>query len=831
MKTFCTNPVGAALVVLLCLGSFGMPILDAAETTPTYFHNGGKCVPFLPDPSAILVCYKGTGTKSVGNRSEQSVSRRGLSKTAKIVSLRQGVWEKIAFSKTPNKAAFSALLADLNAQADVAVASPALRIPGSKSPLLPTDRFIVQFKPDTTPEKIAEMAAIYGVEAIRSLDPLPKTFLYRATGEYDAIQAANAYAESGCTVFAHPDFLAERPLRAVPNDPLYASQWHLDNTGQNGATAGEDIDAPEAWDTSYGDSNVVVAIPDSGIQISHPDLADRIVSPWDAIDNDNDPSPVYASETHGTSAAGLICASNNNEIGVTGVAPWCSLMPIRLILNSYALPSDEAEAFLYASDNGADIITNSWGPFDNAGYGPLFDVTRTAIDYATRFGRGGKGCIILFASGNGNEDIETDGYTSYEKVLAVGATTNKAKRAGYSDYGAGLDVCAPGGDSSTGGGLWTTDMTGSDGYGTGDYLGTFCGTSGAAPIAAGVCALILSSNPDLTRQGVTAILEDSADKIDATNGNYLNGHSVYYGYGRVNARSAVERTVNRTDMTGPAQITDFEIAPSTFEATWTTPSDIDSTESVFSYEMRYSFDSNLSAIFDTTDAIDVTRLPAPQVAGTSASFFFEPHLNRLTAEDIVNVGLVSYDRFGNRSAISNVATFEVPPIETIAWDDFERLLGQWTLSGNWATSTVYADTGSYSLCDNSTGVYTNNMTSSAILGPVDLTDAYAPFLRFRERFNIEYGYDYGAVEVGAGTSPSAVTWSDPIWISSGSIDSWRDANVDLSDWADLSNVYLRFYFYADATKNGSGWYIDNLFVEGYDTSGIASAKTWEHYDK
>jgi hypothetical protein len=230
-------------------------------------------------------------------------------------------------------------------------------------------------------------------------------------------------------------------------------------------------------------------------------------------------------------------------------------MPIRLVAGETSDEQDAA-AIRWAAENGAWIINNSWGPPDG---NPLFlgdeivyplpDIVRSAIDYAADEGRGGKGCIICWAAGNGNEPLSYDGYASYHKAIAVGACTDQGLKAYYSDYGPELDVCAPsnGGKSP---GMWTTDIMGAEGYNAGgqhgwgdtagNYVNDFGGTSGATPVVSGVAALLLAVQGELTREEVTQQLIDTADRIGLENGRYdLNGHSNLYGKGRVNAYAAL----------------------------------------------------------------------------------------------------------------------------------------------------------------------------------------------------------------------------------------------------------------------------------------------------
>ena len=158
------------------------------------------------------------------------------------------------------------------------------------------------------------------------------------------------------------------------------------------------------------------------------------------------------------------------------------------------------------------------------------DVVGAAIEHAVANGRQGKGCVIVWAAGNGNEAVSSDEWASHPKVIAVGASTDQDVRAPYSDFGPELALCAP----SSGGanGITTTSI--------GGYRSDFGGTSAAAPLVAGIAAVILSVAPNLRWHEVREILLRSADRIDVANGQYGNdGHSVWYGHGRANAFRAL----------------------------------------------------------------------------------------------------------------------------------------------------------------------------------------------------------------------------------------------------------------------------------------------------
>jgi subtilisin family serine protease len=255
----------------------------------------------------------------------------------------------------------------------------------------------------------------------------------------------------------------------------------------------------------------------------------------------------------------VACA--NGKLGASGVAPQARLMPIR---NATALGSiEEAKAFAWAADHGADVISCSWGPRDgdptdstdplHKQVTPLPDSTRLAIEHAVQKGRRGKGCVIVWAAGNGNESVDNDHYAANPHVIAVAACNDRGKRSMYSDFGQAVWCCFPSSDKGPPKpltpGIWTTDRGGQEGYnphfGGGDadhkYTDSFGGTSSSCPGVAGVAALMLSMNASLTWQEVKERIKKSCDRIDKKNGEYDGErHSPMYGYGRVNAKKAVK---------------------------------------------------------------------------------------------------------------------------------------------------------------------------------------------------------------------------------------------------------------------------------------------------
>ena len=337
-------------------------------------------------------------------------------------------------------------------------------------------------------------------------------------------------------------------------------QWHLKSTtiGKRRISASASVDKAHLFTKGKG---TTIAVIDDGVDINHIEFKKEGKVVWgkDISFNTGDPVPKKPDDNHGTCCAGVACASGINK--ACGVAPEARLMPIRCV--SYLGSKDEAFAIVHAVDKGADIISCSWGPEDGEWWStrsklhgrrhPISALTNDAINYAVTKGRNGKGCVVVFAAGNGNETCDPDKYISHPAVIAVAACNDRSKKSIYSDFGKCIWVCFPSNDFKANNfkhpqpltrGIWTTDRVGKKGHKKkkiANYTGDFGGTSSACPGVAGVCALVLSKNPRLTYKQVRDILRLTADKIDLQNGRYNDeGHSDWYGYGRVNAAKAVE---------------------------------------------------------------------------------------------------------------------------------------------------------------------------------------------------------------------------------------------------------------------------------------------------
>ncbi|MGB3210078.1 MAG: S8 family serine peptidase [Desulforhopalus sp.] len=451
---------------------------------------------------------------------------------------------------------------------DVAWCSHVFHTPADpESMLFPMETIYVQLKPATGEAEVNKLLDQYGLELVPDPDGDPNVCVMRLTSESteNPLKVANALRKSSDVVLAEPDLAVKGNLTShLPSDDLFPMQWHLKNQGGAGLTAGADVSATEAWDITRGSRNITVAVIDDGFDTGHPDFASigKFRAPRDFGQGDADPSPVSSLDNHGTACAGVALADENGS-GVVGMAPECRLMPIRW--SGSVSDADIRDQFDHPRLNGADVISCSWGV--TSSFFTLSTSMRRSISKAASEGRDGKGCVIVFAAGNSNHDIDDppntrDGFAIHPDVIAVAASNSRDRKSHYSNFGDAIWVCAP--SSGAGGlGIVTTDRRGASGYQSGDYttVERFGGTSSATPLVAGICALMLSVNPELTANEIKEILKDTVEKIDPQGGNYdNNGHSRIYGFGRVNAYRAVQAARDRR-IIGGVTVLRFESNP------------------------------------------------------------------------------------------------------------------------------------------------------------------------------------------------------------------------------------------------------------------------------
>ena len=599
----------------------------------------------------------------------------------------------------------SSMIQQASVSSDVAFTVPLYISKAGIGEVIVTDEINIRFRPDISLQAAIDFCAAENLEIVRSPVGSLNVYLVRLLNLNgpSCLDKANTLNDHPEVVWAEPNVVSE--LRTQSLGPSYNEQWHLNNTGQQGSLVDTDVDAPEAWAEQEGSPNVVIAIIDSGVDLSHEDLAiwnnpgesgqgresngidddgNGYVDDyqgWDFFDSDNDPGP---GGFHGTACAGVAAARGDNNVGGVGVAYGCKVLAVKITQadTNFVSSAVQAAAIQYAADH-ADILSCSWSV-------SISSYVMDAIDYAVSQGRGGRGCPVLVATGNGaargwtqaqitgfpagyqghawvyfnpdnaeptpalnaawlddvrlqNGTVETfnqltgsvfppdwlsfngqpanwsvvsdsghvvgevgkslrsgaltglsnsgvfvykyypsSGYynyrvwvdagegrglyarywtgsqwlsyryfmgagisfpASYSNAIAVGACNNLGKQSPYSQYGNGIDFVAPSNGGSLG--ITTTDVAAPSGYNpAGNYNDNFGGTSSATPLAAGIAALMLSANGNLTAEDVRTMMRDSADDMETP------GFDIYTGYGRVNAYAAVSAALASVGSSG-----------------------------------------------------------------------------------------------------------------------------------------------------------------------------------------------------------------------------------------------------------------------------------------
>jgi subtilisin family serine protease len=451
-----------------------------------------------------------------------------------------------------------------------------------------SDQITIQFAPGVDSSQINNIATRFNLVPAQAVLGITNAYVFLVSKQAreNPLKVTNQLQVLPEVLAAEPNIFIQQELHYKPSDTLYPQQWYLNHQGGNQLAPGSHLSLEPAWEITRGVRSVVVALADDSFDLNHPDFQGigKVVAPRDCKENNFLPIPQEKETSHGTACAGIVVAEENG-MGIVGVAPGCALMPIR----TTGFLDDESieEIFHWAMEKGASVISCSWGA--SAVYFPLSLRQKAAITQAATQGRQGKGCVIVFAAGNANRPVDgqvneqnwlknivqgdtpwLSGFAIHPDVITVAASTSLNRKAAYSNWGANISVCAPSNNALPGMwfpdtgftytqpaiatplvglGILTTDQLGAAGYDPGDFTNNFGGTSSATPMVAGVAALVLSINPDLTAPQVKQILQDTADKIVDRNpdpqlgtikGTYdSHGHSEWFGYGKVNAAKAV----------------------------------------------------------------------------------------------------------------------------------------------------------------------------------------------------------------------------------------------------------------------------------------------------
>jgi len=392
---------------------------------------------------------------------------------------------------------------------------------------------IVKFRPDCGIEEQAGGAILnrhvlpaeihegLGSKIMRDFTPrgIPGLQLAQISDGMTVDEAIAKYQENPCVLYAEPNYIGEY-TETIPSDTDFASQWALRNTGQSSGTVDADIDASDAWDLMTGSPSVLIALPDSGTEITHPDLAGNIwtnpgeipgngiddegngfiddVHGWDFEVGDND---VSSTNTHGTHCAGIIGAEGNNGQGVSGAMWDTRILPLKIGTGA-PTTANAVDAILYANARGADVISCSWNVGDAQSL-------RDAITASS--------ALVVVAAGNSGVDIDIAAnnvypasYTMNNILVVTGTDRNDNQQ--YNFGATSVDVGAPGVD------IRSTVLGGS--------YGSLSGTSMATPLTASCAGMLKARDPSLSNTDLKAILMNTGDSLTSLSGITVSGRRI-----------------------------------------------------------------------------------------------------------------------------------------------------------------------------------------------------------------------------------------------------------------------------------------------------------------
>lgn len=394
---------------------------------------------------------------------------------------------------------------------------------GDSLPVMVSNIFYVKLKDETDTSLLKQVALQTNTDILRKVLYTNNWYALEVNQESNSnsLDIANIFSETNYFDKIDPGFILNFTNNCV-SDSRFNEQWGINNSGIG-------INACAAWNLTTGTNGITVAVIDEGIDNTHTEFTGTHFTPsFDAVTST---SPAQINGPHGTHVCGII-SSNHNQASIAGVAPGLSIMEVS---TSFSISPTMSEKFAsginWAVQQGADVLNNSWGDQGHAFYNEFHStLLESAIDNALDNGRNGKGCVVVFASGNFAPEMDYPANYRTE-ILTVGSCNSSGQRSIGSGFGTLLDIVAPGS------GILSTIPN--------NLYDTWNGTSMAAPHVSAVAGLILSKYPDLTRLEVVNAIESSAQKVgsynyqteaDRPNGTWNNEME----YGLVNAYGAIQ---------------------------------------------------------------------------------------------------------------------------------------------------------------------------------------------------------------------------------------------------------------------------------------------------
>jgi len=547
-----TAPAGVATAAAL--------LTPTAPDRPFYYYEGAP-IYLEADPTTLIVSTREPSPAQAARGVLAAFAGVQVSDDVATLSVSGHRVLKVVGATRAN---VDSLAASLRKDARFEFAAPAFRAAQDGQRVWLVNQLDVQFKDGVSPAQITKAIAAAGARIVRTPKPDSGFLAYRlAYGPgRDPLKVSQALDRDPIVQWADPDKISGQQPSYVPSDPFYAQQFHLHNSlTLNGVPV--DINAESAWNLTLGSHSVRVTVIDDGVDILHTNsgggYAGDLIGPFAgaqgydlmaAFSTGDTQWYPFGNDTHGTSVAGLIAASQDNGVGVSGIAPNVTLNAIRIFRRTYppesnlgsqaATDAQIGDAINYAWQGmQSDVINNSWGG------GTASNAITGAINNALSMGRGGKGTVVVFAAGNtsarqygviGSVQYPAN-LSSSRNVISVGAIDRYGSAADYTPNGV-IDVVAPSGQFTGAcvGEIVTIERYGTAGCNDGpggavDFTSSFSGTSAAAPQVSGVAALMLSRNSALTAAQVKAKLRSSANPWGTSN---------TFGAGKLNAFNALQ---------------------------------------------------------------------------------------------------------------------------------------------------------------------------------------------------------------------------------------------------------------------------------------------------